>query len=290
MARITNHSNLPLALVKAVENDVYSKGEADYSTTQLYQPSRIVALQKQHEDEIEIDVSDMIYALLGKIGHKLLEEAGTAKIIERRLFAEFEGKIISGQVDVVEETILEDWKYVSIYVFKQGVRKDWIAQASVNRWLCEKNGIPITAARYIAIYRDWSLMATTREPDYPRQQVQSFPVEMWNLEKTEAWIRDRVQSHENALKTLPECSEEERWQRPSKIAVMVKTRKKAVKLFDVQQWAENYIKEEGLKNAYLEPRPSDPIRCRFYCPVAAFCEQGKKLIQQYIVDTSAKSE
>ena len=44
MVAITNNKGFPLALVKAVENDSYSKGRADRSVTGLLAPPRQAAL------------------------------------------------------------------------------------------------------------------------------------------------------------------------------------------------------------------------------------------------------
>lgn len=269
MSRITNHAGLPEALVKAIENDGYTKGQSDYSTTELSKPSRIVALEKLHKDEIEEEAADRIYALIGKLGHSILEHAGTADIIEERLYAPIAGKILSGQVDVVEKSVLEDWKFCSTWVFKEGVKFEWIAQASVNRWLCEQNDIHITGARYIAIYRDWSKPQSFRTADYPKQQVQVFPVELWSLEYTEKWIKERIQSHHDAMTNLPLCTDEERWARGQKWAVMKKGNKRAVKVFDRPDLAEDMATTDA--KLYVENRPAESIRCLYYCQCAPYC-------------------
>lgn len=282
MSKLVNRGNLPEALVRAVQNDGYDRGNSDYTTTQLSKPSRIVALEKIHGDEIEEDVSDRIYALMGKLGHAILEHSGTADIIEKRLYTEIDGKILSGQVDVVDGTVLEDYKFCSIYVFKEGVKKEWQAQASVNSYLCAKNGITITEARYIAIYRDFSLPKSKIDPDHPRQQVQVFPVSLWSMEETERWIKERIQSHENALKSLPECTEEERWARNPKWAVMKKGGKRAVKLYDEEIPAERHAASES--GLHVEYRPGVSTRCQYYCPCLPFCDFGKRLVHQDSVE------
>lgn len=272
--KITNKANLPAALVKAVQNDGYTKGGADYSTTELGVPSRIVALKKKHADELTEDVSDLIYALMGKLGHAILEQAGSTTYVEKRLFhAMPDGTVISGCLDIVDGDVIEDWKFTSTFTAKNGVKFDWISQASVNRFLCEKNGIPIRAARYIAIYRDWSLPKTFRERDYPKQQVQAFDVPLWSLEDTEKWIVGRIQSHRDAEKVLPMCTPEERWEKNAGVAVMKKGRKTAVKLFPDSGSAQAFIaQQEKPSELFVENRPGMNMRCQFYCPVAQFCD------------------
>lgn len=276
--KITNKANLPQALVEAIKNDGYTKGGADFSTTELAVPSRIVALKRKFADQIEEDAADLIYALIGKLGHSILEHAGTADIIEKRLFWEVDGKTVSGQVDVVESTVLEDWKFTSIYTSKAGVKFEWTAQASVNRYLCHKNGIPITKARYIAIYRDWSRPKVKRERDYPQNQVEVFDVPMWSLEETEKWICERIKSHEDAMITLPFCTDEERWARGGGVAVMKKGRKTALRVLPSEGAALDYMREQAdTKNLYTETRAGTNMRCENYCSVMPFCDFAKSL-------------
>lgn len=277
--KITNYANLPQPLVKAVENDGYSKGDADYSCTELGVPSRIVALKKIHADKLTEEAADLIYALIGKLGHSILEHAGTADLIEKRLFHTMpDGTVVSGCMDVVDKTVIEDWKFTSVWTSKNGVKFEWESQASVNAFLCYKNDIKITAARYIAIYRDWSRPKVERERDYPKHQVECFDVPLWSLEKTEAWIIERIRSHKSADKVLPLCTDEERWARGSGVAVMKKGRKTAVKLFESESSAVAFVAEqEKSSDLYTEIRPGSNMRCDFYCQVSKFCDQAKDL-------------
>jgi len=287
MPTITNRSGLPDALVKAIENDSYTKGDSDYSTTELSVPSRIVALKIKHWDELEEDAGGRIYSLIGRLGHSILEHSGTAEIIERRLFCQVGERVISGQVDVIDGSVLSDWKFCSYHTAKEGVKPEWQQQASVNAYICHRNGIKIERAEYVAIFRDFSKPASLRDSSYPKSQVQVFNIPLWSLEQTEEWIKSRIQSHEDALQALPECTPQERWQKPGKVAVMVNGKKRAVKLLDTQKWADEYILTEQLKGAYIEDRPAESIRCMHYCPVSKHCswwqdqimltQQGKSL-------------
>ena len=126
---ITNNAGYPEALVKAVENDSYSKGEGvDRSVTGLLSPPRQAALKEIHGHEIVEDVSDRTYALYGQLVHLLLERAGEQSrnaINEQRLYAEVGGWTISGQTDTLTLTedqrswIISDYKFVTAYKFKR---------------------------------------------------------------------------------------------------------------------------------------------------------------------------
>jgi hypothetical protein len=99
--RLTNKLGLPSAIVAALENDTYSRGECDLSVTQLIAPPRQVELRRRHEAELEEDVADRIWILLGKSIHEILEKAAPygSAITEERLFMEIDGWVISGAFD-----------------------------------------------------------------------------------------------------------------------------------------------------------------------------------------------
>lgn len=73
--KYTNIHGYPDAIVKAMENDDYSKGDADYSVSSLNTPPRILHLMSRHASEIKQDVSDNMFALFGTAVHNVLERA-----------------------------------------------------------------------------------------------------------------------------------------------------------------------------------------------------------------------
>lgn len=90
--RITNDLNLPLPIVKAVENDPYDNG-GTLSATTLIKPAQAVVLERRHHDEIVEDASDRIWSLMGQIGHLVVERAANGLdpaeyIPERRYYME----------------------------------------------------------------------------------------------------------------------------------------------------------------------------------------------------------
>ena len=94
--KLTNKSNLPEAIKRAVENDPYDSSGSDISTTKLIAPPRIRVLQKRNWDSLEEDVSNRIWSLLGQSVHHIIERAKTRKeISEKRLFYK-DDKITNG--------------------------------------------------------------------------------------------------------------------------------------------------------------------------------------------------
>ncbi len=266
----TNKSNLPEPLFRAVTNDPYSSEGCDYSTTTLIKPPRIVALERQHQKELTEDASDRIWSLIGQIGHLVLERSAMKEIAEKRFFAERLSKKIGGQVDLLSETRLIDYKLTSHYAAKDGVKPEWEQQHNINALLCRDNGIQITSAEIVAIYRDWSVGEARRNSDYPQTQVQVFPVKLWPVEHQELFIKSRLEVHMAAEKELPLCSPIERWARPEKWALMKEGNKRATSLHDSEDEAYAALK---MARQYVEHRPGINVRCTDYCAVGrqGFC-------------------
>ena len=98
------------------------------------------------------------------------------------------------------------------------------------------------------------------------------------------YIKDRVYLHQLAGhrarngRALPECTAEERWERPSKFAVRKPGRKTALRVFDDLVQAQDLAAQTP--SGYVEHRPGASVRCEGYCPVAQFCAQWQKIAAQ----------
>lgn len=260
---LTNKHNLPTPLVNAILNDPYDAGDTDISVTRLIQPPQIRWLLR--DKELIEDASDLIWRLCGQVMHTILERAnpGTA-IQEKRVFSEVLGWRVSGQFDVLEETVLTDYKFTTVYA-RDG-KKEWENQINLLYALCLRNGMQITKGQIIAIFRDWRPKERYTRDDYPQAQVGVIPVSLWPEAEAEAYLQERVRLHQ--LDTPPPCTDEERWMQPEKWALMQKGRKRAIKLFDVKP--ENIALD---KMQYWEHRPGAYRRCESYCPASTFCPQ-----------------
>lgn len=270
--KITNRLNLPEPLVRAVTNDPYSRGDSDYSVTQLIKPPRIVALERLHAAELVEDASDRIWALMGQIGHLVLERAAMAELSEQRLFTVRNGLKISGQFDVWVNRLI-DYKFTSIWAVKDGLKPEWEQQVNLLCRLARDNDFLIDSAQIVVIFRDWSIGEARRNPDYPKQQVQVLDVPIWSAETQEAFLLSRIATHEAAKDTLPECTPLERWARPEKWALKKRGAIKATRLYDIEREA-----LAGVTAGYeVEHRPGVQTRCLDYCTAAPFCQQFQKL-------------
>lgn len=282
--KITNKHNLPDALVRAVENDDYSKGDSDFSATELIKPSRIWALEQQHKDEITEDVIDRIWALLGSSVHAMIERANSKDIVEVRYGAEFLGKKVSAQIDSlsVDSGVLSDFKVSSVYSFMEP-KPEWIAQMNMQCEILRRNNIDVTQLQIVGIIRDFQ-QSKVGTYNYPELPVKVVPIEMWERDKTVEYINSRIKSHLEALKSLPLCSDSDRWAKAPKWAAMKPGKKTALKLFDTKQDAQTLADEVG---GHVEVRNySGTKRCEKYCPVAKFCSQYQSLKEENIQEES----
>lgn len=278
---LTNRLNLPSALVRAIQNDPYTRGDSDFSATGLLKPARMCELERRHAGELVEDAADRIWSLVGQIGHTILERCSDADLTEKRLFAEIAYppdaarpvRIISGQLDVEHQCKILDWKFTSAWSVKDGAKEEWEQQTNIGRWLCSKNGIDVTEIEIVAILRDWSKLEARRDWKYPQFQVAVFKIPLWPLEQTEQFITERVHAMEMAKVELPECTAHERWAKPEKWAVMKKGRVRAIKLHDNEEKARIQAEDE---KGYVEHRPGEDVRCEAYCRAAQFCEQFNK--------------
>jgi len=274
---ITNTEGLPQPLVDAITKDPYDAGKSDLTVTQLISPPRKVALEKRHFNEMVVDASDRLWALMGQIGHGILERAANSDIVEKRWFGAMDGWVISGQSDLILPTsTLCDYKFTSVWTVKDGLKPEWEQQLNLLMWLAESHATNIRSAQIICIFRDWSVNEARRDRNYPQRQVKVLPVPLWGYEKAEAFARERVRIHAQAQAgNLPECTAEERWEKEPVWAVMKKGRKRAVRLYDNEVDAAKHAATE--KGGSVEHRPGDSIRCQSYCAAAPYCDQWKQM-------------
>lgn len=278
--KITNRNGYPEALVRAVENDPYDKGDCEFSVTELLKPPRASVLAKRHWDELEEDVEDRLWSLLGQIGHGLVERAAQNDIVEKRYFGLIDGVKVSAQVDCLElaRERLTDWKFTKawswLFKAKEGF-EEWHAQMNMQLELLRQNGIDAKELKICGIFGDWTEYQAQGKPDYPQKPVLLLDIPIWPREKTVEFMRERITLHRQAKVELPECSPKERWEKPTVYAVMKEGRKSAVKLYSEPMGAQAHVGFE--KSLYLEIRPGGNTRCESYCSASKFCSQFTKI-------------
>lgn len=286
--RITNRYGLPETIVRAVERDPYehSGPKGDISASRLIQPPQVVYLTKKHWNEIEEDVSDMVWRLDGQLWHVLLERAEVQSVIkEKRLFAQYGTWTVSGQFDLLvlhPDLKLTDYKRTSVWSAVHGSRlEEWEAQLNVLADLAIRNGYEVTAIEACPFYRDWSARQAG-EGRYPAKPVELVPLTLWPAERRAEYIEDRVRQHQQAaLGQARPCTDAERWYQGDTFAVIKRGNVKAMRggLFDTEDFAVAFADSWNAGKKPRDPvaevhrRPGRFARCEAYCAASPWCQQ-----------------
>lgn len=284
---LTNRLGLPRSIENAVRNDPYTRGGAHISVTGLISPARKRALEARHADEITEDVADRIWALMGQIAHGVLERADDQAWCEERLYISRHGWRISGQFDrylLEPDGLLQDYKLTTVYAVRDGCKPEWEAQENIYALMLREHGYRVERLEVVAILRDWQRSKAKHTSDYPQKPVLIVPVSLWPTEQTEEYIKSRLMAHGWAQHELPECTTEERWERPAVYALHKRGNTRATSLHDRIEQAEAArdaaIEAATRKAEYeIQERPAQQIRCTDYCPAMPFCDQGKALLK-----------
>jgi len=277
--RITNEMNLPQPFVSAAESE-YRYTPKRYSATSVMKGVRESILQRRHDDEIESDASQMVWAIFGTAVHSVLEKAeGTdSQVKECKMEVVMpNGYTLSGIFDLYDKETgtVTDYKTSSVWKVKFGEFDDWRTQVLIYAWMLRQNGHDARRGEIVALLKDWS-PTKAKIGDHPPAPVYkvTWDFDDGDFDDIGAWLEDRFAEIEAAEQLpddeLPVCTPEERWAKPEKWAVMKKGRKSAIKLYDTEQ--EAYDRLALLPTGhYVEHRPGESRKCEDYCSAAPFC-------------------
>ena len=290
--KLTNKYGLPETVVKALTRSEYTKGESNRSITQIIDSPRVRILRQENWENMEEDVSEKMWAVLGSAAHKMFEETGDENhLTEERLYTEVEGWVISGATDVqrIEEdgiTVI-DYKTTSVWSVILG-KKEWEYQLNCYAYLVRHaKGQKVKSLKVIAILRDWRAKDAEQKEDYPKAPIVEIDVPLWSDQEQDAYVHERVALHQEAEfqrltgAELPECSDSERWAKSDIWAVKKIGNKRAIKLYDNEEEA----KANLLAGQEIEFRRGEPTRCTAnWCRVNAWCSQYKNYLDLNIAD------
>lgn len=265
--QVTNEYNLPDAIVRSVSN-FRPLVKDRFSVTDLIGPPLMRQLKIKHWDEITEDASDKLWMLLGSAVHYILEKSSPENALEEeKLEVPFMGVTIVGKVDLWHGGEISDWKITSVYSFLLGDKPEWEAQLNLYSYLYSAHGFQTERLRIYAILRDWQKSKALASADYPQIPFMSVDVRLWNQEELMNYIGQRIHLHQTEGR---ECTDEERWARPTTYAVKKEGRKTAVRVFDTRGEAETLALTDP--KHFVEERKGEYIRCKSFCPVRNFCK------------------
>jgi hypothetical protein len=285
--KLTNKHNIPQTFVNVLERPTYSRGRAHISATQLINSPKIVALTQKFQDQLEQDVSDMVWSLFGSAVHGVLEHGADANhLIEERINTEVDGWTISGAIDLQilneDGTIsIRDYKVTSAWTAMNN-KKEWEQQLNIYAWLVESvKQKEVKDVGVVAIIRDWSRRDAARNPDYPQAPVKEIPISLWSLEDRDLFIRERIADHSDCMfamdtdSDLPDCTPEQMWEKPTTWALKKTGNVRAKSIYETEDAAQAALEEAG-KEYEIEIRPGERTRCATFCSVSSYCDQWHK--------------
>lgn len=310
---LTNNTgiSLPMAVWLAADGYDFFPDGRSISATSLIKPIRQILLKERltRDDKQTPDVSELIASRLGHTIHDGIEKAWTGnyaeslsklgypdqvirrvainpeKVIgdmipvylEQRISREIRGYRISGKFDLIMDGELHDFKSTSVYSWIKGSKDtDYSMQGSIYRWLNPEK-ITNDHMQIQFIFTDWQKGLARSSPDYPQQRLMSHPVELLSLEKTEAWINDRLDQLEASAElpepALPRCTDEDLWRSEPKwkyYSNPAKTDGRASKNFNNAGEAYGHLAEKG-KGVVIDVPGA--VKACSYCPAFSICTQ-----------------
>jgi len=311
--KYTNRYGLPPIVVGTLLQYQRNHAPVDgrIGVTALIGSQAIFRLTQKHFDDMTMDVSELFWAMEGSAIHEALDKFGkrlmskklyvdkynqvkaltalkddTEILTEKWLTVNVEGWEIRGVADVIDVTnkAIEDYKRASVwgFIYKERSMDSWAKQLNIYRFMAIKNGIEIDKLFINGFFRDWS-QSKVDSGNYPEIPFGRVEVPVWDLKKTEDFIKERLQLFKNP-EPVP-CTPEERWRSGGGFALMVKGRKTAKKLGNSEEELKAYAEKLHLKNYTIEKREVLDRRCKMYCPVRQFCpfnkyNQGVEAVEQ----------
>ena len=279
--KFTNIYNLPDGMVQALSAKDWKPDPKRMSVTDLINPPLIRTLKIKHFDDITVDVSENLWALLGSAIHYILSQ--TDGKTELKLEYDYGDYTIVGKLDRYANDIIDDYKITSVWSFLHGVKDDWTSQLNCYDWLAQKTGRGrAKGLRILAILRDWTKSKTV-DRDYPRIPFKTLDVPQWPFEEQDEYVSNMIARHKTQAEI--ECLPNEKWQRESKFAVMKQGQKRAMRVLDSRKDAENWLAAQGNSvGMSVAERPGGLIRCQDYCTVRSVCPYagGKYCLLQRI--------
>ena len=288
--KITNKHNLPLVLIDWIENSNKQRqlqvDQGDFTVTQLLSNPKEQYLLSRNPD-IEVDASQFISVLSGEAWHAGIAANSTNRrfngaLVEKRFSIKYHGWKITGQPDVIDGDYLMDYKESTVGRFAKGVPQEYENQLNFYHYILSSNGKHPKFMGIWVKYKDY-MPSRAGTNHYPDAAMEYFPVQIWDYDEQDAFIKSRIEAHVGNLNSqldkmdMPQCTDEERWYSNEVHAVMKKGGKRslhnAATHEDAQAWidgANTRVKKDQLT---IERRPGVYRKCENYCFAKSVCDQ-----------------
>lgn len=299
--KYTNLHGLPKSLHDALVKNTYDISQVSnvLSVTTLIDSPKAALLKKRHWNELEEDISDSVWLLLGSAVHSVLERISDEnRLIEERIYVDTETwelvdkndlkpdrKYIAGKSDLYEYLLktIQDYKITSVWSVIYG-KKEWEYQLNCYSWFYRKLGFEVDKLQIIAILKDWSKkeFLNSYGGNYPEIPVAVIDVPIWTFEQQEKYIKERYVEHQKYQDVkdddIPECNPDQRWKKAGDFAVYKNDNKKATKVFETAKEAQAFAASLNTgKDVYKAvERPGSDRRCLDYCSACEFCHYWRK--------------
>jgi len=304
--KFTNKFNLPGCIADALQGDNYDlkfKPSNIMSVTDILKPPTEKVLLDRHKEELEEDVSERLWRIMGSAVHSVVEEGSDKgeRIAEERWYLDLDtaevfflnwrmkpqgqkwykedARYISGRLDVYDgsEKALYDHKVMSAWSYileDKKAKPEHTAQLNLNGFAVRKGlGLDVEKLGVIAIFRDHGKKFKLEHGiEIP---IKEIPVPIWTDERVLDFAADRYTVHMEARgiedEKLPACSPDDRWARPTTFAVKKPGRQSAVKAgFVDRASAEDFAADQG-PTYFVEERPGANGKCEEYCSACTWC-------------------
>ena len=163
-----------------------------------------------------------------------------------------DGWVLSGAIDRQEfisnddgsRTVnIIDYKVTSVWSVIYG-KPEWENQLNCYAYLASKT--KVGSLKICAILRDWNRRDAEKK-DYPKAPIVFVDIPLWDKNKTEECIKERIRMHQEAQisfdlnEDVGLCSDEDMWKKNDTWAVKKKGQKRAIRVLDSEEEANNYI-------------------------------------------------
>jgi hypothetical protein len=142
-------------------------------------------------------------------------------------------------------------------------------------------GFEVECAEIVAILKDHSKRDAKNKPDYPKLPVAviGFSFTEDDFDEIDKWLWDKFREIRRCESLsdneLPICTLEERYNSGDKYAVMKTGNKKAMRVLDTREEAEQWMKTSG--GNYIDTRPGEDKKCLDYCAACEFCSYYQQI-------------